>query len=167
MITENLKNYRKAAAGCAMLLLCLWFAPAAAQETVAASGGDASGSGGSVAYTAGQVAYTSGATAEVSVSQGVQQPYEIFVTGIRQAALDIQCSVFPNPAAGDLTLEVRGGDYEPLTWQLLDIHGKLLESGQVADIRTQINMSGLASAPYLLHIIRKNTTVQSFKIIKK
>jgi len=149
------------------LLLCLWFSPGYAQETVAAAGGNATGSGGSVAYTVGQAAYITRVTTEGSVSQGVQQPYEIFTTGIQKAILNIQLSVFPNPVAGDLTLQVSGENDTSLAWQLLDMHGKLLESGQVTDRHTQINMSGLPPAPYLLQVIQKNAIVQSFKILKK
>ncbi len=167
MIHINLKNYRKTPAGCIMLLLCFWFFPGYAQETVAASGGNASGSGGSAAYTVGQIAYTASVTTEGSVSQGVQQPYEIFTTGVQNTALNMQLSVFPNPVTGDLNLQVVGENYMSLSWQLLDMQGKLLKSGQVTDRHTQINMSELTGAPYLLHIIQKNATVQSFKIIKK
>lgn len=71
-----------------------------AQEYNPASGGNASGGGGSVSYTVGQVAYNSNTGVTGSVSQGIQQPYEILVvTGIEDApGITLQYSVYPNPA---------------------------------------------------------------------
>ncbi|MGB4293795.1 MAG: hypothetical protein WBJ37_13065 [Bacteroidales bacterium] len=60
--------------------------PLKAQNTVTSAGGDASGSGGSVSYTTGQIVYTTVSSANNSVAQGVQQPWEIsVVTEIEKA----------------------------------------------------------------------------------
>ena len=67
----------------------LWVGLAQAQESANASGGDASGSGGTVAYSVGQVVYTTNTDASGTVSQGVQQPYEIFTLGIKETELNI------------------------------------------------------------------------------
>ena len=75
-----------------------------AQESPTASGGDATGSGGTVDYSVGQVAYITNVNASGTVSQGVQQAYEIFTVGIQEAELNISLSVFPNPTADNLTL---------------------------------------------------------------
>ncbi|RLD56213.1 MAG: T9SS C-terminal target domain-containing protein, partial [Bacteroidetes bacterium] len=68
-------------------LLFLGLSNLQAQEVIPATGGEASGSGGSASYTVGQVVYTTNTgTNGNSVSQGVQQPYEIsVVTGIAEA----------------------------------------------------------------------------------
>jgi len=47
------------------------------QETIPASGGEATGSGGTVSYTVGQLVYNTYADATGSVAQGIQQPYEL------------------------------------------------------------------------------------------
>jgi hypothetical protein len=58
------------------LVACLLCAPHLiySQETLSASGGDATGSGGTVSYTVGQVFYTSLTGSTGTVSEGVQQP---------------------------------------------------------------------------------------------
>ena len=48
-----------------------------AQSGTITSGGDAAGSGGSVSFSIGQLDYTSISSAEGTVSQGLQHPYEI------------------------------------------------------------------------------------------
>ncbi len=47
-----------------------------AQESVAATGGEATGISGTASYSVGQVFYTTHTTTAGSVSQGVQHPFE-------------------------------------------------------------------------------------------
>lgn len=51
-----------------------------AQQTVPATGGNATGSGGTVNYTVGQAAYTTQTGSNGTITQGVQQPFEIWIT---------------------------------------------------------------------------------------
>jgi len=69
--------------------LLLWVGFVQAQESVNASGGNAIGNGGTVAYSVGQVVYTTDTDASGTVSQGVQQAYEIFTVGIKVTELNI------------------------------------------------------------------------------
>ena len=59
---------------CAVLLLGLGLTGLQAQESVNATGGDASGSGGSVSYSVGQITYQTHTGINGSVAEGVQQP---------------------------------------------------------------------------------------------
>ncbi|HVA99210.1 MAG TPA: T9SS type A sorting domain-containing protein, partial [Bacteroidia bacterium] len=135
-------------------------------ESVNATGGNASGSGGTVAYSVGQVVYTTNSDSTGSVSQGVQQAYEIYTVGIKETKLTISLSVFPNPTANNLTLQVQDYNNKKLSYQLFDMQGKLLSSETIAGAKTQINMSGLPTATYFVHVIEDNKKVQTFKIIK-
>jgi hypothetical protein len=145
----------------------LWAGLAQAQESANASGGDATGSGGTVAYSIGQVVYTTNMGSSGSVAQGVQHAYEIFQVGINETMLNISLSVFPNPTADNLILEVSNFKFLTLSFQLYDMHGKLLNNGQVTEQQTQINTASLPSATYFIHVVnQENKQVQSFKIIK-
>ena len=68
-----------------------------AQQATTTSGGDASGSGGTAAFSVGQVVYTANTNASGTLSQGVQQAYEIFTLSIKETELNISLKVFPNP----------------------------------------------------------------------
>ena len=68
-------------------------------QVLSASGGDATGSGGSVAYIVGQIVYTTHTGTTGSVSQGVEQAYEISSVSIKETSLNISMSVFPNPTS--------------------------------------------------------------------
>jgi hypothetical protein len=140
--------------------------PVRAQQAITAAGGDASGSGGTVAYSAGQAAYTTHTGPAGSVSQGVQQAYEIIQVGIKDQAINISLSVFPNPTADNLTLQVQDFNNERMNYHLLDMNGKLLDSKLLTTNSTQINMSALPSAAYFIQVIRENKKVQTFKVIK-
>ena len=145
----------------------LWAGLAQAQESVNASGGDATGSGGTVAYSIGQVVYTTNNGISGSAAQGVQDVYEIFTVGIEGTTLDISLTAFPNPTTDNLTLQLSDFNNEKLAYQLFDIQGKLLSNGQVTAEQTQINTSRLPPAAYFINVVnQENKKVQSFKIIK-
>lgn len=150
-----------------VLLLGLGLTGLQAQESINATGGDASGSGGSASYSVGQVIYTTNTGSNGSVAQGVQNTYEIFTLGINEAALSISLTVFPNPTTDNLTLQIGNYNNEKLLFQLFDMLGKQLSNGQVTAQQTQINMNGLPSAIYFIHVVnQENKNIQSFKIIK-
>ena len=152
---------------CAGLLVSFGLSSGYAQEAATASGGDASGGGGTVAYSIGQVSYSYVTGTNGNVSEGVEQPYEIFSVGIEESEIDIQLSVFPNPTAESLTLQISDYNNEKLSYQLYDMQGKLLNNGQVTAQQTQINTSSLPSATYFINVVnQQNKKVQSFKIIK-
>lgn len=145
----------------------LWTGLAQAQESVNTTGGDATGSGGTAAYSVGQVVYTTNTGASGTVSQGVQQAYEIFTVGIKETELNISLSVFPNPTADNLTLQISDYNNEKLSYQLFDMQGKQLSNGQIVAQQTQINMNSLPTATYFINVVnQENKKVQSFKIIK-
>lgn len=138
-----------------------------AQESANTGGGDASGSGGSVAFSVGQVFYTVDNGTTGTASQGVQQPFEIYVTGISDIDFKISLSVFPNPTTTSLTLQIEDFKNEKLMYQLYDAKGTLLNSAEIFQSSTEINTSELAQATYLLHVVSKeNKTIQSYKIVK-
>lgn len=138
-----------------------------AQESTNTSGGDATGSGGTVAYSVGQVVYTTNAGSTGSVSQGVQQSYVISNVGIKETALSISLTAFPNPTAENLTLQIIDYNNENLTYQLFDTQGKQLSNGQIVAQQTLINMNSLPTATYFINVVnQENKKVQSFKIIK-
>ena len=78
-----------------------------AQEAMTTSGSNASGDGGAVSYTLGQVVYTTNTSSTGTITQGVQQPYEIMViSGIEEiTGISLECTVFPNPVKDLLKLK--------------------------------------------------------------
>jgi hypothetical protein len=139
-----------------------------AQESINATGGDASGSGGSASYSVGQVVYTTNTGTNGSVAQGVQQPYEIWVvTAIEEAkGINLLVTVYPNPATDYLTLRIDELDISNLSYQLYDIQGKLLRNEKITSNQTSIAMSNLMPATYFVKVVQGNKEIKTFRIIK-
>jgi hypothetical protein len=151
----------------AVLLLGLGLTGLQAQETIPATGGNASGSGGTVSYSVGQVVYTTNTGTNGSVAQGVQQPFEIsVVTGIEQTAINLAISAYPNPTTDYLVLKVENYDKGNLSYQLFDMNGRLLQNKKIEGNETSIVMSNLVPATYFVKVTEGNKEVKTFKIIK-
>ncbi len=125
-----------------------------AQETINATGGEAFGSGGSVSYSVGQVFYQTHSGTSGSVTEGVQQPYEISVATTIEIAKEINLSVsaYPNPTTDYLILAINDSDNTSFSYQLFDIQGKLLQSEKITGSQTSIDMSNLVTATYFVKV---------------
>ncbi len=157
---------------CAILMFGLGITGLQAQESINASGGNASGSGGTATYSVGQVVYTTNTGTNGSVAQGVQQPFEISVVTFIEEAKDIKLSfsAYPNPAMDFLTLEVNASttlSIQSMMYQLFDIEGKLLQYEKITGTQTRIEMSSLVPATYFVRITQDNKVLKTFKVIKK
>ena len=150
----------------ALLLFCT--VSLQSQENITISGGDATGSGGTAAYSVGQIVYTTNTGADGSVSQGVQQPYEIsIVDGIEQAdGINLELKVYPNPTNDFLNLIVEDFNNETLSYQLYDINGQIIKRGKILGIETTIMMEFQVPGNYLLIVFDDQMIVKTFKIIK-
>ncbi len=139
-----------------------------AQEAVPASGGNASGSGGSASYSVGQLVCSTHTGTNGSVAEGVQQPYEIMViTGIEHIGINLECTVYPNPTPGLLTLRIENYPNEKLFCQLFNINGTLLKNQKLTGNETTITMTNLVAGTYFLKVFDGQKEVKTFKIIKQ
>ena len=139
-----------------------------AQNTIPASGGNATGAGGTASYTVGQIVYTKIIGSNGIVAQGVQQAYEIsVVTGIPEAQeISLEMNVYPNPAQDYIKLNIKNYEVENLRYQLYDINGNLLLSNTIEGQETNIIMQTLLPSTYFLKVIQGNKDIKTFKIIK-
>lgn len=156
-----------------LLTFAFSLSTATAQESVNATGGDASGSGGSASYTVGQLVYQTHTGTSGSVMGGVQQPYEItVVTGLEEVkGINLSVSAYPNPTTDYLELKVESKKLKGFIYQLYDLNGKLLQSEKIISNQTSIVMSNLVPATYFVKVIVKtqgfaSQEVKTFKIIK-
>ena len=157
-------KHRKTITSVAFLLLGL--GGLHAQESSTAAGGDATGIGGSSSYPVGQVVYTTNTGTNGSLAQGVHQPYEISTTlGINETTINLELSLYPNPTTNYLTLKVENNTN--LSYQLIDLLGKVIANKKVTATSTTIKMEALPKAIYFLKVTRNNQPVKTFKVIKQ
>jgi hypothetical protein len=139
-----------------------------AQQAIPAAGGNASSAGGSVSFTVGQIFYSNFSAPEGSVSQGVQQPYEISVISAIEEVDDINLrfSVFPNPASDFLVLEMEKEWSLPRILFLYDINGKLLQNVKIINHQTRLDISRYKPAVYFLKVVEGKKELKVFRIVK-
>ncbi len=151
-----------------ILLLGFYLTGLQAQEVIPTTGGDAAGSGGSVSYSIGQVVYSSIMGVDGSVSEGVQQMFEISnVYDIEDAkAITLNYEAYPNPVVDELILKVKNFNTTEVEFKLFNVSGKLIESKNVLNSETSVSMQNLAPAVYFLKVFEKGKEEKVFKIIK-
>lgn len=163
-----MKINRKGAVVLFFVFTC--FVEVYSQENTTTSGGDASGSGGTISFTVGQIFFNTSSGDGGVEMQGIQQPFEIFITGVEEIDnASIIGLTFPNPTSTFLYLKI-DNIKENAVYQLYDINGKLLESRKIDDNLTTIQMTQYAPSVYFLKVLIGNepkmSLVKSFKIIK-
>jgi hypothetical protein len=139
-----------------------------AQSNVLTAGGDASSAAGSVSYSIGQVDYTSAGSAAGFLSQGVQQPYELFAVGVlnySDAWLSAVC--FPNPTRFSVVLALSEMPEPGTRIELFDEAGRLISSDALTSVRTHIPMESLSAGTYFLLLHKHLGLQQTFRIIKQ
>lgn len=152
-----------------VFMLFLIIVSTKAQETIPATGGEASGGGGTSSYTIGQMVYTTHTgTDGYTLAQGVQQPYEISVVSAipETEKPGLTLWVYPNPANGFITVKVENSKTDHMLYQLYDANGKLLEGKKAAGEQTQFDLSKYNSAVYFLKVTDHKKEIRTYKIIK-
>jgi hypothetical protein len=149
-----------------LLLFCSSFNLYAQNNTVA-SGGQANGSGGTSSYSVGQINYSSYTGSSGSVTQGVQQPYEIsVVTSIKNIAIDLKAQIYPNPTTDQLILSINTQEYKNLRYILVDSQGKTIGSDKINQNAQRIDVSKLSNGTYFLRVLSNKQQLKTFQIIK-
>ena len=134
-----------------------------AQETNVASGGNLSGSGGSVTYSVGQVMNS----AEF-VNTSIQKPSEVDVLqNVDEIKATWKISTFPNPSNGLFVLTIEDVTTEELSYEVLDLLGEVVDTGDIVGTETSIDLSHLTASTYVLAIIHEDKEIKNLKLIKQ
>ena len=138
-----------------------------AQQNTVATGGDISGAGGSISYSIGQIDYSTSTGSGGNLSEGVQQPYVISITtGMAVTNIQLNFLVFPNPTINNVVLSVDQTDIIGIFYQLLDMQGKLISENKISESKTIISMENLNASIYFIKIVKNNSEIKTFKVIK-
>ncbi len=103
----------------------------------------------------------------VIVTQGVLQRHESAVVSIPSSELSKQLKVFPNPVTSFVNIQYTATQTGLLTYQLFDMTGKRIKT-KAAEVKqgittVQVDLSGLASASYMLEVLVNSANEQSEK----
>lgn len=149
------------------LLIGISLTSVQAQQATLASGGIVSSVNGNITYSVGQIDYYTNSNPTGAISQGVQQPYEIFSLGTNDFPnISLKMLVYPNPTAALVNLKIENLSSNALEYHLFDMTGKQISSQKINQAETQIPLENLPSATYFLNVSDNNKIIKSFKIIK-
>ncbi len=138
-----------------------------AQKGPVAAGGEASGTGGSVSFSIGQIDYITATGIGGRITQGIQQPYEIFRVSVENLDIELLASVFPNPTRDGITLRIPlGMPMDQLAYRVFDLTGKIITEKNITSHDTSVDLTSVANATYLLKVYNNEQEVSTFKIIK-
>lgn len=139
--------------------------------TIITTGNNAKGSSGTVAYSIGQIFYTYIGESVYNVAQGIQHEENVEFLNTKDdiIAPKTEISIFPNPTTDFVNINMKGFDFEngQRTYQLYDLHGRLIEQNTINQFETQISLINLSSSIYILQVSLNNKVSKTFKIIKK
>ena len=101
-----------------------------------------------------------------SVSQGVQQSFEITTLNLEKNKLNLSLSAYPNPVQTQLILLIGNYNQEKLKYNIVSSEGELLSQGNIQTIETIIDLQQLPKAMYFIEVQDQSTKIQTFRIIK-
>ena len=79
---------------------------------------------------------------------------------VREHDKTMGMSVYPNPASGEMTVELSGCDMaKSYEGSLYDVQGKRVQTFSVSGSRTVVNTAGLASGAYILKVSDERATI--------
>jgi len=150
---------------------------ATAQSSMVATGGELTGSGGSASISVGQVNYQSVSGSTGSSLEGVQQAFEIFEVKSwkdvpywnepNEPGLPILVNLilFPNPTPRSITVRVTDYQNEVLNYRILDMVGRVMTSGVIAQHEMTIDVAEFPSATYFMEV-KQGERASVYKLVK-
>ncbi|MEG1718521.1 MAG: T9SS type A sorting domain-containing protein [Bacteroidales bacterium] len=152
-----------------LLYLCLGTTfSTMAQQSINTSGGEVKGNNGSISYSVGQVFTQYASNPQGSISEGVQQSYElscIAIEGIQE--IKLQAHVYPNPVQTKLFLSLENYDFNGCYYVLYHLNGKQIGAEKLQNSTTEIAMDTYAAGTYLIKVYSDSKALKTFKVIKK
>jgi hypothetical protein len=136
-----------------------------AQFAVVASGGDAVSSSGSVSFSVGQISNAQVNSSTGSLSEGVQQPFELFEVTVNEVLSQIGISLFPNPALTEVIIELPTMQ-EGIKARIYSSNGSLIEEVSILSKSTSVNVRNWAASTYYVNLSDSSGNTSTYKLVK-
>lgn len=137
-----------------------------AQSNTVSAGNNFSSLNGSVSFTVGQIFYEHPTNGSTTITQGVQQPYEIETTSVGELASKYEFKVFPNPMNNELNIFCNVNDISVFSIQITDMNGKTVyETNSL--MSNKIDVSFFLPGSYFLTFKTNSESIAKYKLIKQ
>lgn len=148
-----------------------------AQSSMVSTGGELNGSGGSASISVGQVHYESFTGSNGASLGGVQQAFELFEIKTWKdlpywnepndpgLPLLVNIILSPNPTPRAITVRVTDYNNEVLNYRILDVVGRELLHGVIAQPEITIDVEKLPEATYYMEV-KQGERASVYKLLK-
>ena len=137
------------------------------QNNNVSTGGGGTGSGGSIEYSVGQVDYITTSTNTGTISQGVQQSFEIYITAdLKNNESSKFCEIYPNPLQDFLVVKLPNSISEENTFLMYNESGKLIKNQTLLNGENLVEVRDVVKGIYFIEISDKNKNTINYKIVK-
>ncbi len=132
-----------------------------------ASGGVATGINGSISFSVGQIDYITATSLNGTITQGIQQPYELFiVTEVNEKNLELDVSAYPNPILDQLFIFIENEEIKNMSYTINDVCGNLIVEEKILNQNTSVFMNDFVNGVYFIKIFKNSAIAKTFKLIK-
>ncbi len=136
------------------------------QELISSSGNEFKNEQLQLSWSLGETIVDTYEGTSLQLTQGFHQS-NLKVTAIEIVpGIDFSLSAYPNPVVDYLTLKTDHDQVNKLQYLLYDSRGRLLMQADVLNEETEIPMHSYVHASYYLKVLKNNTPVKTFKIVK-
>ncbi len=134
-------------------------------ELISSAGDNFSNSNYQLEWSIGEIQTETYSNTENVLTQGFHQNSYI-VTTVEDLRADFKISVYPNPTADFISLNVQNLEFENMQYTITDLTGRLLQNGNITNDIEQFNFSNYAVGTYFISVQQNSQLVKTFKIIK-
>ncbi|MCI5059023.1 MAG: T9SS type A sorting domain-containing protein [Flavobacteriales bacterium] len=156
-----------------VIIMVLGYTFTHAQYSPVSSSSSSSNASGTVNYTIGQVFYETSKSQEGSVANGLQISFESQSDPqdslpVMLEELNRSFTVFPNPAIESITIRFEDINVSnrSLHYNIYDLSSKIVKTGALESMRSDISVKELTKGTYILEIGNKSES-KRIKIVKQ
>lgn len=136
-------------------------------QLITATGGSFSNANIQASWSLGEISIASFDATNLMVSQGFHQSVRTTTTTFDFGNTHLNIQTFPNPTKNILTIQAEAALPEVLYYQVRNLFGQMMMSGQLSSSYTQLDLSRLNPQMYLLSFMTQSSkAVSTIKIQK-
>lgn len=150
-----------------LVIMALTASKLSAQQVVASSGGTGQSTSGTITYTLGELVIDTYNGTDKKLTQGFQQS-RLVITAINEIkGLSYTVNAFPNPTTDFIKIRLEKDFPESLSYLMLDMNGKVISSGKIANGETDISFEAVSPGTYFIKFIQDQKEIKTMKVVKQ
>ncbi len=138
------------------------------QHSILVVGSDSLSLTGSISFSIGQIDYISTENSSIIISEGIQQPFEIYIKSmLDENDKKSLVQVYPNPTNNFIEIGLNEASGIIASYKFFDINGKQLQEDNIFNNQSSISLAQFSNGLYFLKVFNdERQEIKVFKIIK-